>query len=423
MSELVSKMFSRMSRVRPQSVEWAWEGMVPLGKLTLLTGNPGVGKSLTALQIAAMVSRGVTNLEATRGSEAGTKPETSKTKGEPSSSRGVLIFSAADAAEDTVLPRLIAAGADASQVFIFKGQMVDEPPEELSAARTGAQVLQNVPVTTVRPFRLSRDLGELQWCLEELADEGIDVGLIVIDSIDRYLGAGEKKCDRIEVVAQLADLAARSGAAVLVTANTSMKAGSRGGTVVYQELLNTARSILMVAEDPKNPERRLVLPVKHNLTARPSGASFTVEQGIVRWDTDPVTAAEAGELSHGRSNPRCSLVAEETHELDRATKWLEGALQDGPVSAEMIERQATSVDISYGTLRRAGKVLEIKVRKQNQQWFWSLPEQPAPAPVQKEEPVAGSALADDDMDSFFLESLELRAQRGVTAGTTDRVLV
>lgn len=405
MTETVSQMFFSMRQIRPRSLEWAWEGLIPMGKLTLITGDPGVGKSLVSLQVAAMVTQGVTTV---------VKPADGATAANPrrATKRGVLVFSGVDQLEDTVTPRLIAAGADPSQVFFFKGFMVNERPDV-----SDEEDLPDEDTPPVRPFQLSRDLEQLDWCLEELSDVGIDVGLIVIDSIDRYIGTSEKKGDRIEAVAKLADLAARSGAAVLVTANTSMKAGSRGGTVVYQELLNTARSVLMVAEAPEQPDSRLVLPVKHNLTARPQGVSFTVEQGKVRWGTEAIDTAAAGDLRQSPLNLKQPLRRDDVCELDRAISWLKAELQGGPVAADTVQSRATQVDISYGTLRRASKVLECKVRKQSNQWFWSLPDQVEP--VRKEEPVAKNHLQDDD-DSILINLLELEAQR---ASMAERVLV
>ena len=359
MAELVSHMFQRMSKIRPKPLEWAWDGLVPMGKLTLLTGDPGVGKSLVAMQVASMVSRGVKTPLGLTG--AGAVLENKKRE----LSRGVLIFSGADQPEDTLLPRLVAAGADASQIFFFKGYMVNEVPVEK---------MLDENASGLRPFRLSRDLDEVQWCLEELADEGIDVGLIVIDSIDQYIGADEKKNARIEVVAELADLAARNEVAVLVTTNSSMKAGSRGGAVVYHELINAARSVLMVGQDLEDPERRLVLSTKHNLTARPLGASFAVERGAVRWGGEPVQLSAEEYLVRARLKDKRRLIGEDVRELDRVTNWLEDELKDGQVSSDSIQRRAIEVDISYGTLRRASKLLECKVRKQNNQWFWSLPD-------------------------------------------------
>jgi len=393
MSTLVSEMFLRMSEVTPLPVKWVWEGLVPRRSLTLLTGDPGVGKSLVTLQVAAMVTRGVTNpRDLTPGLASGkpvsgdAKHRASGANGKPAGgakgnsdgkfsatpdgesargSTGVLVLSAADQPRETVLPRLIAAGADPSQVFFLNGDVVDDSDDDLNAR----------PV--VRPFRLSQDIDKLEWCLMELSDQGIDVGLIVIDSIDRYLRTDEKKSERIDVVAQLSDLAAKADLAILVTANTSMKAGSRGGTVVYQELMNTARSVLMVASDLEDLDRRLVLPVKHNLTGRPPCLSFTVNDGGVLWGTEPIDLSIEEYHLQSRRNEKLALVSDDGQEIQRAANWLKDELALEAAPSELVQRRASQVHLSYGTLRRAFKLIGGKVRKQKNQWLWSLPEDEA----------------------------------------------
>jgi len=386
MSTLVSEMFLRMSDTTPLPVDWVWEGLIPRRNLTLLTGDPGIGKSLVSLQVAAMVTRGVKNpgdlTGLKSGSSAGnpargsndklTRKSTSKPTGAGATtddkvvpvSTGVLVLSAADQPQQTVLPRLIAAGADPSQVFFLNGTVADESDaKNPKAAASGS-----------RPFRLSQDIDKLEWCLMELCDQGIDVGLIVIDSIDRYLGTDEKKSDRIGVVAQLAELAANADLAIVVTANTSMKAGSRGGTAVYQELMNTARSVLMVAPDLEDPDQRLVLPIKHNLTGRPPGLSFTVCGGVVEWGTEPIDISADEYRLQTRRNEKMALVPDDSQEILRAANWLMDELAREAAPSELVQRRASQVHLSYGTLRRAFKLLGGKVRKQKNQWFWSLPE-------------------------------------------------
>jgi putative DNA primase/helicase len=321
MSEMVSKLLLRMAELEPLSVRWAWDGFVPMGRLSMITGGPGVGKSLVALQIAAMMTRGATRLprvaddgaldQGAQASDVDVRvPQNHSGRGIPAgichggSPRGVLVLSAGDDLQDTVLPRLIAAGADPSLVFCLRSGVHETSDESDPAAvlppATGLDSKMrkrgNEPSTNeagVRPFLLSRDVQKLSCCVTELSEQGIEVGLIVIDSIDRYVGANEKKSDRIEMVTQLADLASRSQAAVLVTANASMKSGSRGGTVVYQELFNVARSVLIVEEDIEATERRIVRSLKHNLTARPKTVSFVVEDGVVQWEGGNVRVSTA----------------------------------------------------------------------------------------------------------------------------------
>ena len=85
----------RLADVEPRPVSWLWPGRIPLGKLTVLDGDPGLGKSTLALDLAARVSR---HLEMPDGS--------------PGVAGGVVILSAEDAADDTIVPRLQAAEAD-----------------------------------------------------------------------------------------------------------------------------------------------------------------------------------------------------------------------------------------------------------------------------------------------------------------------
>ena len=402
MSELVSRMFQRMSQIRPKPLEWAWDGLVPMGKLTLLTGDPGVGKSLVSLQVASMVSRGVSTTVPKTVAAPGSAAELVAADSKRVLRRGVLVFSGLDQPEETVLPRLMAAGADPSQVFFFKGFLnhraricLDQkksPQPNPSPRKAGARdcpstiahghfVNDTVAATGdktsagVRPFRLSRDLGELQSSLEELAEEGITVGLIVIDSIDQYLGANEKKSERIEAVSRLADLAAQSGAAVLVTANSSLKAGSRGGTVVYQELFNVARSVLTVVPDQEDSGRRRVLSLKHNLTARPAGVSFSLDQAGVRWAGEPIAPRSSEDLTAATGlNEKRPLIEEGTCHLGGVTQWLKDLLSAGEASSDSIEHRATQAGISHRMLKRALKTLDCKVRKHNGEWFRCLPD-------------------------------------------------
>ena len=181
MSEAV---FKRMSEVKPEEVRWLWDGRIPLGKVTLLEGQPGVGKSTLALDIAARVSRG-TPLPLMRGSEI------------PPSN--VVIFSGDDALADTVRPRLEAAEADLERIYA-----VD------------------------REF----DLGDVAT---------IKPALIVLDTLSSYLNLCVED-NLADVVRKLGMLAKSTGAAVLAVFNTDDRAGEDPSPDFY----GTPRSVLEI---------------------------------------------------------------------------------------------------------------------------------------------------------------------------------
>jgi hypothetical protein len=162
-----------------------------------------------------------------------------------------------------------------------------------------------------------------------------------------------------------------------------MKAGSRGGTVVYQELLNTARSVLMVAKDLEDPQRRLVLSLKHNLTAQPDAVSFAVQDGVIQWGTEPRTLSGEDYQIQAQMMEKNPLIREETHELHRAMKLLKDELTVGRATSNWMRPKADYIDLSYGTLRRAFKILGCKATKQKNLWFWGLPDHPESASEEK----------------------------------------
>ena len=148
--------FTSLAEIQPEPVQWLWEGRIPRGKLTLLEGEPGVGKSSLTLELAARVSRG-------------SPMPLVKTHSEPAN---VVIFSADDGLADTVRPRLDAAGADLTRIFAIDG-LIDE-----------AELIQ------LRP------------------------ALVIIDPLDGYIELSEG-LDPVEVLRKLGDLAEASGAAIL----------------------------------------------------------------------------------------------------------------------------------------------------------------------------------------------------------------
>jgi putative DNA primase/helicase len=223
----------RASDVQPEKLIWVWPGRIPEGKLVLVGGPPGLGKSQLTAFVTATISNG------------GDWPcsEGSTTVG------SVIFMSAEDGIEDTIVPRLMAAGANLDRVHIV-------------AAATKPDGKGR------KTFSLKTDV-EL---LEAKAKEIGDVRLIVIDPISAYMGGsdGNGNVETREVLEPLAEMANRLHIAVVAV--THLNKGGGGGS---QNALNrfagsiafiaAARAVFAVIEDPEQEGRRLLLQVKNNL--------------------------------------------------------------------------------------------------------------------------------------------------------------
>jgi hypothetical protein len=216
----------RASDLQPEKLVWVWPGRIPEGKLVLLGGPPGLGKSQLTAFMSAIVSNG------------GYWP-----CGEGSTIPGDVIFmSAEDGVQDTIIPRLMAAGADCERVHIVSA----------ATKRDG---------TGRKTFSLKTDVD----LLEDMAKKIGSVRLIIVDPISAYMGGsdGNGNVETREVLEPLADMANRLRIAVVAV--THLNKGGGGGN---QSALNrfagsiafvaAARSAFAVIEDPEDDERRFL---------------------------------------------------------------------------------------------------------------------------------------------------------------------
>jgi hypothetical protein len=279
----------------------------------------------------------------------------------------VIILSAEDDAEDTIRPRLEAAGADLKRVFILDA--IREPN------RDGG--------LTTRPFNLTADIERLS----DLARKLGDVGLIDIDPITAYLGGvdSHKNAEVRGVLAPLAAMAAETEAAIVCVSHLNKAGGPEAMLRVMGSLglVAAARAAYLVAKDPEDETRRVFLPMKNSLAEDRGGLAFwvkgkTLENGIetscVEWGADPVTLT-ADEAMVVAGDP------EERSEREDAKGFLRGLLKDGPVPSKQVRSDADDAGYSWATLRRAQKALGIEATKEGgqfgggkQQWLWRLPD-------------------------------------------------
>ncbi len=245
-----------LSEVETQEITWLWEKRIPMGTITVLDGDPGMGKSLIAAHIAACVSTGRPMPDGTPGKQG-----------------GVIFIAPEDSPQDTLKPRLEAAGGDPSQVLLLN------TVEDLDAKRVKMYD---------RPFSLAHDLEILEDAIKRM-----QAVLVIIDPLMAVLGNSiDSSRDQSvrEVFTPLAQLAERTGCAILMIRHLSRGAS---GHPLYRGagslgIIAAARSGLIVAADPSDEQRRILAPTKHNLCQPAGNLTYQVvntAQGIpsIHW--------------------------------------------------------------------------------------------------------------------------------------------
>jgi putative DNA primase/helicase len=340
----------RLCDVSPGLVQWLWPGRIPLGQLTLLSGGSGLGKSFLTLDLAARASRGIPFPDQVEASQPAGK---------------VILFSADGAAgnaSQVLRPRLDEADADASQIIAVDGvRFADEAGQG----------------DVTRGFSLETDLA----ALTDLLTSHPDTLLVVIDPISAfssnsaYCAADSKKKAEVgSTLARLAETAARFQVAIVCVTHLPITAGGSKSADRSRRSLAVpaaAGAVWSVIEDRDDPERRLLLPVKLNLSPENTAMAYRITDGHIDWECEPLPISAADALT-AEPEPRDN----DWTELGRAVQWLGELLAAGPLPARDVKRQASDCGFSLATLRRAMRALGIKPAKagfeKGGQWMWGL---------------------------------------------------
>jgi putative DNA primase/helicase len=312
----------RLADIEPQEVAWLWRERIPLGRLTVLAGRPGVGKSFVTIDFASRVSTGAAWPDGSANESAG----------------GVLFFAAEDDPADTIRPRLDAAGADSKRVY----------------------------------YRRNVDLVESE--IESRIDQVPDCRLVIIDPIGSYLGqyTNAYRENKVRAVLEpLAEIACRRSIAVVLVAHTRKALASFADDSVLgsRAFVGLARAVWHVVKDPQDRTRRLFLPGKSNLSRETSGLAFRIAPnparvqwlGPVNLQADDLAIKES---TRGRKPKMRNAVAD----------WLQAFLRDGPMPVRAIRKAAQEAGFSWATVRRAAETLPIERRKKASEggWEWRL---------------------------------------------------
>lgn len=401
---LLSAAVTPLSDLRPQPLVWLWGNVLAQGKITLLTGPAGVGKSFVAMEMAAAITRPVSfpvtpTREVGRADAAQTgaigdvvgsfntseslsrtgdhqsniavdesvdpmsagnsfHDTTEFTSGEHRAAGDVLLICSEHELADVVRPRLQAANADLTRVHAVRG-----------LKRTGH--------ADCRLFQLNDDLQTLERELAKRAAEGNRVRLVVVDPFPLELSYDRTAVSRMrEVIRNLSEIAAWAETAILLV--TESDGNSRGWfTRIDKALESSVQSVWTIVPDLHHAERRLLLSMKSNWIGRASGRAFQLRQGAVEWEDCSVNVVAEQHLRELRTRSRDPTWELEWSELGRAKEFLQRRLAGGkPMPLQQIKQIADANDISFSTLRRAfcglrGKSERIGVTRL---WMWSLPE-------------------------------------------------
>lgn len=339
-----------MADVKPTSIEWLWPNWIAIGKVSVLAGEGGRGKSTILCDLAARTTTSDKWPDAAIASPAG----------------GVIILAAEDDVGDTLAPRLIAAGAEMSRVFVIRS-VRDENQRR-------------------RGFSLQADLEQLEAEIRKRDN----IRLIIIDPVSSYLGSvdSHKNSDVRAVLEPLGEMAARMRVAIICNNHFSKGGGSANSRVIGSvAFVNQARAAFIVTPDEEDETRMLLIPskmniapIKHGLAYRIEGCMISFESeeigtSRIMYETTPITITADQALAALDGN------SENRSEKSEAIDFLADALKAGPVSAKDMKREAAEAGISAKSLRNAREALGVKPEKTGfggeGGWVWNLPKVPS----------------------------------------------
>lgn len=353
----------RLSRVPPEEYQWRSRGRVAYGKITVLDGDPSVGKSTITLDWAAAETRGWDYCD----------PAPQDQREEKWTKRGVVILAAEDGVGDTILPRFVAASGDPEQVIVL-----DMVRTEYRAVEGGMG-----EIITPYPIQIPDDLPTLMDALDD-----VDAGLLLADPLITFLGADTTKDQEVRhALSPLAqaldtfDPRRRTGKTALVALRHQTK-GSLGGPSLYRGggsigIVALARIGLVVGKDPHDPtgRQRILATNKVNNAAEAESQGYTLE--TAPNNPEVATVNWTGPSEHtADSLGRAALTPEDLTELVECKEWLAATLRrefGQQMVIKEIEKLGREQGFSPTLLKQARHALGCKRVVPRDQPMWRLP--------------------------------------------------
>lgn len=344
------------SDIKPEPIEWIWDGWLAAGKMHILAGAPGCGKTTLTMALAATVTSG------------GAWPDGSTC--EPGN---VVIWSGEDDPADTLTPRLVLSGADLRRVFFISG------------VKDGQGT---------RPFDPASDILELRKTLERVGN----VRLLVVDPlVSAVAGDSHKNAEVRRDLQKLVDLAGDIRCGLIGISHLTK--GSQGreplervtGSLAFGALTRIAWFAVKPQPDAEgNTPPRLFLRVKSNIGPDNGGFEYDLCQDALPENPDVISSfARWGRPTDGDN--RAIISDAETLDddgaggsLGEAKRFLRDLLENGALTVKAIKQEADGAGLAWATIRRAQRDLGIRPAKEdgrNGQWKWKLPVTCSTSPI------------------------------------------
>ncbi len=355
-----------MDEIQAEEIKWLWKPYIPFGKLTIVQGDPGEGKTTFVLRLAAQLSQG-------KGFDDSM---------EISEPMNVIYQTAEDGLADTIKPRLLSANADCSKIKVIddteKSLYMDDERLEIAIREQNAKLLILDPLQAYLGDRVDMNrANEAREMTKKLSAMAERTGCAVILVGHMNKGSGAKAAyrgDRVdmnranearEMTKKLSAMAERTGCAVILVGHMNKGSGAKAAYrgIGSIDFFAIARSVLLVGRVPNDSSIRAIVQIKNNLEKEGETMAFRLSDSGFQWLGESDISAD--ELLSGCSS---------TDKHKTAVEFLQNVLSDGKeVPASSIFAQARALGVSKRTMENIKQELGVKSIKSGNLWMWKMP--------------------------------------------------